>query len=242
MMSRMQSFLIISKNKTLSEDEASKICRKFNIDNFDLNILEKPDEVSIGIEDIRNFQQKISLTPFKGKFKSGIIKNAEKLTTEAQNALLKTLEEPPLNTILILLSERQELFLPTVLSRCKIIKLKEKISKIPEKENDQYIKILISLSSCGVGEKLKIAQDTGKTKEEAVNFLEKMIIIAHQELVKINMNDNSLRFNDLNHFSKSNYPAPLLIKILRQLNKTYTIMKTTNTNQRLTLENLLLNL
>lgn len=228
-MSRMHSFLIISKNKSSREEEANKICKNFNIDDFDINILEKTADESIGIEDIRNFQQKLSLKPFKSRFKSGIIKNADKLTIEAQNALLKTLEEPPQNTILILLSDRKELFLPTVLSRCKIIEIKEKISKIPEKDSTENLNILISLFSCGVGEKLKIAQDHGKTKEEAANFLENMILTSRQMLIKnINTSPEDKTLN--------------LKNILLSLQKTYTIMKTTNVNPRLALEKLFLDL
>ena len=141
----MQSFLIISRNKNISEKEASNICQKYNIDNFDIAVLQQ-EENSIGIENIRILQNKVSLKPFKSKYKAAIIKDAEKLTREAQNALLKTLEEPPTNTILILIATNKEVFLPTVLSRCKIIEIKEKILDLSQKDNDQFTGILNSLS------------------------------------------------------------------------------------------------
>lgn len=234
----MQSFLIISKNKNTLNDEANKICKKFDIDNFDINILEKDIDNSIGIEDIRIFQQKISLKPFRSKFKSGIIKNAEKLTPEAQNALLKTLEEPPLNTILLLLSERQELLLPTVLSRCKIIELKEKTTEFQEKESAENHKILSSLSSCGIGERLKTAQNAGKTKEETLSFLENMILAARQQLISRVSNPSSSIFPAKQDLASLDN----LKNLLSSFQKTYIIIKTVNVSPRLALENLFLNL
>ena len=67
----------------------------------------------------------IPLKPFKGKTKVVVIQSYESITKEAQNALLKVLEEPPANTLIIILTLKKEFLLPTILSRCKIINLKE---------------------------------------------------------------------------------------------------------------------
>jgi DNA polymerase-3 subunit delta' len=86
--------------------------------NSDLHIL-KPEEgkKSISIEQIRNFIKDLSLSSFLDSYKIGIIKEADSLTTEAQNAILKTLEEPRDKVIVILLTQAEEKLLPTILSR-----------------------------------------------------------------------------------------------------------------------------
>jgi DNA polymerase III subunit delta' len=76
----------------------------------------------IKIEDIRRLQREISLKPYEGKHKVFIIDNAHKLTPEAQNALLKTLEEPPAGSLIILITDKRPLLFKTIISRCKILK------------------------------------------------------------------------------------------------------------------------
>ncbi len=76
----------------------------------------------IKIEYIRQLQRDIALKPYEGKTKVFIIDNAHKLTPEAQAALLKILEEPPRNSLIILISDKPALLFKTIISRCKILK------------------------------------------------------------------------------------------------------------------------
>lgn len=94
-----------------------------NDNNPDFFIL-KSKKTSISVDDIREqILKNLETKPFKFKYKVFIIKNAEKMTTQAQNALLKTIEEPPSFAIFILLSRNYQDFLPTILSRCMIFKI-----------------------------------------------------------------------------------------------------------------------
>lgn len=84
---------------------------------------EKPN--SIGVDDIRlQINDTIYIKPYSSDYKLYIIDEAEKMTVQAQNALLKTIEEPPAYAVLILITTNQESFLPTILSRCIKLKLK----------------------------------------------------------------------------------------------------------------------
>lgn len=84
---------------------------------------EKP--TSIGVEDIRDqVIGDIQIKPYSSRYKIYIIDEAEKLTPQAQNALLKTIEEPPAYGIIILLTTNADLFLQTILSRCVQLDLK----------------------------------------------------------------------------------------------------------------------
>ncbi len=219
----MQSILITSYNANTREDYALRICSDLHIDPFDITMLEpKETKAKIGIEDVRILQKKMFLKPFRSPIKAALIKNAELLTTEAQNSLLKLIEEPPAHTIIILTASNKDALLPTILSRCKIIELKDAAYEISEKEISQNLKTLMSLSSVGTGERLKLAQDLSKNKDEAIIFLEKMILAARKTLIETYSSD--------------------YLNLLKSLQRTHTVLKTTNASPRLVLENLFLNL
>ena len=78
----------------------------------------------IGIDDIRGLQRSANLPPYEGKCKVFIIDEAEYLSTEAANALLKILEEPPPRVVWLLLAADEERLLPTIISRCQRLELK----------------------------------------------------------------------------------------------------------------------
>ena len=78
----------------------------------------------IGIDDIRGLQRLANLPPYEGKCKVFIIDDAEYLSTEAANSLLKILEEPPPRVVWLLLAAEEEHLLPTIISRCQRLELK----------------------------------------------------------------------------------------------------------------------
>lgn len=90
-------------------------------------------EEKIKINTIREIIKKINLKPFNAPYKTAIIDNAENLTDESSNALLKTLEEPPGHTIIILIVNNALNLLPTVVSRLRIIKF----FRVPKKINEE---------------------------------------------------------------------------------------------------------
>lgn len=80
---------------------------------------------SIGVDDIREqVNTKVEIRPYKHKYIIFIIEDADTMTIQAQNALLKTIEEPPSYAIFILLSTNSNSFLQTILSRCVLLKIK----------------------------------------------------------------------------------------------------------------------
>jgi len=83
------------------------------------------EKASIGVDDIRlQLNNDILIKPYSSKYKIYIIDEAEKMTEQAQNALLKTLEEPPFYGMILLLTNNLSALLPTILSRCITLKLK----------------------------------------------------------------------------------------------------------------------
>jgi hypothetical protein len=126
------TYLVISKDKQLQESYLIKLLSDTlgkdisEIEEFpDLHILYKPEENSIGIEDVKSFTSKMIFMPFNGDKQVAIIYEAEKLTPQAQNSLLKTLEESRDNTIYILCVDNKKNVLSTIYSRSKPIFVKQ---------------------------------------------------------------------------------------------------------------------
>ncbi len=110
-------------NKTIDSCDSCPACLKINKNEHpDVHMLGGPDNEAIKIEHIRQLKSQISLKAYEGKKKVFIINNAENLTPEAANAILKILEEPPANSLIILISAKPNLLFKTIISRCKTIK------------------------------------------------------------------------------------------------------------------------
>lgn len=96
-------------------------CRRAqNMSHPDL-VAVSPDGASIKIDQVRELQREIALTPYYGQRRVGIIDAAETMTTQAANSLLKTLEEPVGNTVFILLTSARQQLLDTIISRCRVL-------------------------------------------------------------------------------------------------------------------------
>jgi DNA polymerase-3 subunit delta' len=98
-------------------------CRQIEAGNFpDLITIDRGEKASIAIEQIRRLVSELALRPYgAGGTRVVIIDGAHLLTTEAQNALLKLLEEPPPHTLIVLVAEHLEALLLTVRSRCRLV-------------------------------------------------------------------------------------------------------------------------
>lgn len=112
------------ESKTQDSCDSCISCRKIDALQYpDMHWLDFEEESdSIKIEQIRLMQNEINLRPFEGEVKVFVINNCDSLTLEAANCLLKVLEEPPGDSVIILISSRLRNLLPTIISRCQKIK------------------------------------------------------------------------------------------------------------------------
>ena len=110
----------VGKN-TMARELATTLLEMENLFNSPDYIEITPDGNSIKIAQIRKLQSDILVKPYKS-YKIYVIDEAQKMTVEAQNAFLKTLEEPPKYAIIILITNNKESLLDTIKSRCEIIK------------------------------------------------------------------------------------------------------------------------
>lgn len=123
---------------------------------------------TIGVETIRNIVEEVNKKPYEGDRKVVIVYNADKMTTEAQNAFLKTIEEPPKGVFIILLCEDSEAVLDTIKSRCQVHKLQrlrieevvQYLRKYYPKLSDEEIKTISAFSDGIPGRGERLINDT----------------------------------------------------------------------------------
>lgn len=223
----------------------------------------------IPIKEIRELIWKLSLKPYSAPLKAALIDQAQAMNQEAQTCLLKTLEEPRGKTILILITEYPESLLPTILSRCEIVKFyptkKEEIkdylkkSAIKEEEKEE----IISTSLGRAGEVIEILADNQRifSQKEKIKELIKLtklpLALRFQYAKKLAEEPSSLRRNLdiwLNFFhqiflkklagrdSSSQYSLNKIKEILKNIQTTKFLISGTNINPKLALEVLVMSL
>ena len=148
-------------------------CRKADDGNHpDLQII-RPSGAWIKIDQIRELQKRIIYRPLEGVRKVYILTEAERMNLEAANCLLKTLEEPPADSGLILLTTNLDALLPTIRSRCQIIPfhplvVSELAGHLMERfDIDQSQALRVAATTGGaVGKALTLLQDGASFEEE----------------------------------------------------------------------------
>jgi len=213
----------------------------------------------IKIEQIRDLQHQLNLSAQAGKHKVAIIDGAERLNKAAQNALLKTLEEANESVVLILICQNEKKMLPTILSRCQRIKF----GTVADSELEKHIiniknlnDILFwSLGRPGLmlelqknAEMLEFRQETTGSLQKlcAQNMVEKFALAEEMakdielSIKKLDLWTVILREILLGQKTNVIVSAKKALKILDGLGRTSELLKTTNSNARLVLENLFL--
>jgi DNA polymerase III delta prime subunit len=185
------SLIISGGNKETREDKIIEIINKEEGKAFEKikDLEDKPDifiinllegEKSIGISQTREGINFLREKPFSYEKKFLVILNAEKMTTQAQNSLLKTLEEPPVYALIILSTRIKDQLIATVVSRCKNINVKN--------EDDDKNEDLISLEKLlkmDLGERIDICSEISKEeKEDVINMLENWVVEGRKHLLK----------------------------------------------------------
>ena len=151
----------------------------FDEKNPDIHILDGAQKSSIGIEEVKDLQKDMRLTPFQEKVQIAYILDASKLTHQAQNSLLKTLEDTSANTVYILITKNEKDLLPTVLSRSLKLYTKEIVDTISQESNIE----ILSLDLVEAFERIeKIAKEKSATEQ-----LLKDLELYYQSLLERNL-------------------------------------------------------
>lgn len=173
----MHAYLYIGAEEDRTEAIQTRL-QAAHISPFD-TITITTSETTIGIKDVREFIAKLQLIPAQSPHVAGLIADASILTKEAQQALLKTLEEPPPTAIIILGITQQNTLLPTILSRCECIVLKEKNEPITPSTITQVCIDELLVASSGL--RLSLLSVPCKTKEDSKLFLREAIVLLRKK-------------------------------------------------------------
>ena len=212
-------------------------------------------ETKIYIEDIRNLKSFLSFRPLFGKYRIAIIDDADRLTPEATNAILKILEEPPSSGLLILISSRPKALPKTIYSRCHHIHfanhreaiIREYIAK--EKINSGDSEFLFRLSRGRIGWLARVISENKLTgiKKDIIDFegsIEAGVFEKMTYAKKLADREDCIDvINNLIYYFSTDIDSIVKNKnVLRQLAKTYKIISQPQYNRRLMLENFVLSL
>ncbi|MFA5828228.1 MAG: hypothetical protein WC841_02620 [Candidatus Shapirobacteria bacterium] len=171
------STIIVSSDPTLLSKKLNELCKKLN-NKISAN---NPDIFTIGplsgwgIDTVRAINSFLSKKPFQHLNKIVLIRDAQNLQTEAQNALLKNLEEPGADNFIILTTNNSASLLPTIISRCEVIKIRSFSLSAPPQAL-----VITGFPATDFLTSDQIAQH----KEDVLSYLEGQISLFQKKLIK----------------------------------------------------------
>ena len=189
---------------------------------------EKPN--TIGVEDIRaQINNDIVIKPYSSPRKIYIVNEGEKMTPQAQNALLKTLEEPPEYAVIVILPTNVEALLPTVLSRCVVLNMKPVSDALVKKylmeqlgvpDYKANICVAFARGNIGKAKLLASSEEFEKVKDEAISLVKNINDMEIHEIVKAIKKISEYKFdvNDYLDILMAWYRDVLFFKATKDVN------------------------
>lgn len=185
---------------------------------------------SIGVDDIREqINDTVMVRPYSSPYKVYIVDEAEKMTTQAQNALLKTIEEPPSYAVILLLTSSVEAFLPTILSRCVQLKLKPLRDSVVRdylmdhqgvSETDADIYAAFARGNLGKAVRIASSEDFREMYQEVLHLLKHIKDMDISELLDYirKLKEDSVDIQECLDFMMMWYRDVLLYKVTKDIN------------------------
>lgn len=189
---------------------------------------EKPNAISV--DDIRaQINNDVAIKPYSSPYKIYIMNEAEKMTVQAQNAILKTLEEPPEYAVILLLTTNVNSLLPTILSRCVVLNMKPVSDSLVRKYlmeemqiPDYKAEVCVAFARGNIGKARMLAssEDFENVKGEAVSLLKYIQDMELHEIIAAikKINDYKLEINDYLDIMAIWYRDVLLFKATKDVN------------------------
>lgn len=189
---------------------------------------EKPN--TIGVEDIRGqINNDIGIKPYSSPRKIYIMNEGEKMTVQAQNALLKTLEEPPEYAVILILTTNVDALLPTILSRCVVLNMKPVSDALVKKylmeelgvpDYKANICVAFARGNIGKAKLLASSEEFEKVKDEAITLVKYINDMEISEIVKAIKKITEYKFdvNDYLDILSVWYRDVLLYKATKDIN------------------------
>lgn len=163
------------------DDDACGVCpscRKVAAGNHgDIHIVEPlPDKRDISIAQLRDVQRELALRPYEAPRKACIMEPADRMNVSSANSFLKTLEEPPGNAIIILITENADMLLPTIRSRCQVVRFAPL--------SPEYVQLLLERNGMDSASAALLAQLADGSMQRAMELDNDALAIRREMLAK----------------------------------------------------------
>lgn len=219
------AYLLVGQDAADKKEFAGEICflltGKGFENNPDLKFIRpniEEDDYKIHIKNIRDLKLFMSFKPYSSEYKLAVVDNADAMTAEAANAMLKILEEPPKKSVLVLISSKPSMLPKTILSRCETVVFPPQ-SEIQTAEMSEALADLRKVARQGMAERIKYAKQLHEKEDYAV-------------LINLWLRSLRLQLAD----------KPASAPILRRLLRLSFIISQPQYNHRIALENFFVNL
>ena len=190
---------------------------------FETLIIGPDQKGKIGIDEIRKLKDFLRLKPVYGFYKILLLKEAHRMTPQAANALLKTLEEPQGKAIIFLITQRPERLPRTIVSRTVSLKLKEK-EELEEAKDLEMAEFLKILSQAKIEQLFSLAKKLSSNESQEIQaFLEKWLVLLRARL-REQTGKNSQK----------------IVSLIKKIKETKELLGNTALNSQLALEGLFL--
>jgi DNA polymerase III delta prime subunit len=219
---------------------------KVNKDGFITNayILNKEKNESITIGDVREMQNNEELSVAGGGKKVFIINNAQNLTREASEALLKTLEEPSKKSLIILITEAKQHLPKTILSRCHMVffpSLAKDIGELGEENLVSIIDQINTLTGRSVFDKMILAKELSDDKEAKKRVTEWILVLHDIFMTKNNELKNKENIHHILEDLEKKLDYDKILEVLEKANNLLNLLDT-NVSKRVLFEDFALNI
>lgn len=205
------------------------------------------DKSSLGVDHIRQASLFFEKTAQIGRIKTVLIPNAETMTIAAANALLKTLEEPTENSIIILLTNERDTLLPTIISRCRLFEIRppsgngllEELDSSSNNGSNPFVNLsqLPELSDVNTANEFQIFESEYlsylSTRQHKSTFIKTVLATSHGlrwlEKITVNLmraNEGWLNTSNFNEKSLLSIKSDTLWKIYNKITTTIAVIKT----------------
>jgi len=222
----MHSYIINGGTKEDREKAITQYLSSWKTHPVDCISLMPENEEHIGIDAVRMFQKRLTLAPLQSARTVGVIRDIQRLTTEAQHALLKLLEEPPPHAYILCETDSINSLLPTIISRCEVVTL-DNISK-GEDAYSAMKQTLTQLLTTSPAQKLKIIDTIAKDRITAKQWVREACACARLMLLSSVRNSSGTK----NEHQKLTQLIRLLVRAQGELE--------VNVNPKLTLDSVFL--
>jgi DNA polymerase-3 subunit delta' len=183
------------------------ICKHIGLmQQADLHVVTPETEGGmIKVDQIRDLQRSLILTPYEAKFRIALLLNFQRANANAQNALLKTLEEAPRKVILLLTADSAESLLPTISSRCEILRLRPTSIELltsalreREKLSPEKAALYAHIANGRPGIALRLAHDpkTDEKRADWINNLQEVLVYSIRQKMKYSESMNKEKNNE----------------------------------------------